>query len=343
MVNTNITTGADKISFVRSQLAPDSLASEMMLAHAFDAKALNYDFSQFRMNFLEAFDNSQTQGSFQWIFQLADTLPSDLSSLGRMRGQSRAAKLATEAVTSLRASSCIHNEQISIEHLRDLIEFQYFVMFLTPQERRVASSLEYKPGDSLLHFASKINQKLKVLPPSFHTVASVLKESSAPAVPVTSTSASSTSACSGITNACSYCSKPGHTWERCFKRRRNVGKSSPTSSSAHSSRYDSTEALPFPSQGQASTQRSRLHRAPSRSPARAMTGPSYRSPSASRSGQSYSNMNLERPPFNCLIHGPSGHPTEECRVILRLQRQHTVTASPSQSNFCPRRFNNDAG
>ena len=123
MVNTNITTGADKISFVRSQLAPDSLASEMMLAHAFDAKALNYDFSQFRMNFLEAFDSTQTQGSFQWIFQLADTLPSDLSSLGRMQSQSRAASLATEVFNSLRAFSCIHSEKMSTEHLKSLPKF----------------------------------------------------------------------------------------------------------------------------------------------------------------------------------------------------------------------------
>ena len=259
-----------------------------------------------------------------------------------MRGQSRAAKLATEALTALRASSCIQNEQISTEHLRSLLEFQYFVMFLTPQERRVASSLDYKPGDSLLHIASQINRKLKVLPPSLQGVASVLKDSSTPSVSVT-TSDSLTSTRSSITNACSYCHKSGHTWERCFKRQRNARKSSPTSSSSHSSRYDLTEALPSHTQGQASSQRSRFTRAPSRSPARSMSGLSYRSPSTSRSGLSQPNLNLERPPFTCLIHGPSGHPSEECRVIQRFQRQHTVTASRPQSNFCPRRFNNDVG
>ena len=343
MVNTNIATGADKISFVRSQLTPDSLASDMMLAHAFDSKALNYDFSQFRKNFLEAFDSTQQQGSFQWIFQLADALPSDLSSLGRMRGQARAATLATEAVTSLRASSCIHNDQISLEHLRSLLEFQYFVMFLTPQERRVASSLDYKPGDSVLNFASKINRKLKVMSPSLQTIASVSTDSSASAVPVTSASVSSTSARSSITYACTFCNKAGHTWERCFRRLRSARKSSPTTSSSHSLRHDSSEALPFSYQGQASSQRSRFSRAPSRSPARSMTGPSYRPRSSSRTGQEYSHMNLECPPFNCLIHGPSGHPTEECRVIQRLQKQHTVTASHSQSNFYPRRPYDDAG
>ena len=257
-----------------------------------------------------------------------------------MRGQSCTAKLATEAITSVRASSCIHNEQISVEHLRSLLEFQYFAMFLTPQERRVASSLDYNPGDSLLHFASKINQKLKVLPPSFQSVASVLKESSAPSVPVTTTSVSLTGTRSSITNACSYCFKPGHTWERCFKRRRRVPKSN--FSSSHSSRYDSHEALPFSSQGQASPQRSRFSRAPSHSPARSMSGLSYRSPSALRSGTSHSNLNLEQPPFHCLIHGPSGHPTEKCRMIQWMQRQHTVTAH-SQSNFRPRRFTDDVG
>lgn len=343
MVNTNITTGADKISFVRSQLVSDSLASDMMLAHAFDPKALNYDFSQFRKNFLEAFDSAQQQGSFQWIFQLADTLPSALSSLGRMRGQPRAAMLATEAVNSLQASSCIQNNQISVEHVRSLLEFQYFVMFLTPQERRAASSLDYKPGDSVLNFASKIHQKLKVMPPSLQTVASVSKEASASAKPATSISNSSTSARSSITYACTYCNKAGHTWERCFRRLRSARKSSPATSSSHLSYDDSFETLPFSSQGQVATQRSRFSRASSRSPARSMTVPSNRPRSCSRNGQGYSHMNLERPPFTCLIHGPSGHPTEECRVILRLQKQQTVTASPPQSNFYQRHHNNDAG
>ena len=343
MVNSSITTGADKISFVRSQLTPDSLASDMMLAHAFDPKALNYDFLQFRTNFLEAFDHTHTQGSFQWIYTMSDALTKDMGNLGRMRGQSRSAQLAAEAITSLRASACIQNDQISVEHLRSLLEFQYFVMFLTPQERRVASSLDYKPGDSLLNFASKINRKLKVLPTSSQAVASVLKEFSAPTVPVTSTSASSTSARSSITNACSYCNKVGHTVERCFRRRRRAGNSFPPSSSSRSSRHDSPEALPSQSQAQASPQRSRFNRAPSRSPARTMPGQSYRAPPFSRSGQSNVHMNLQRPPFNCLIHGPSGHPTEECRAIQRMQRQFTVTAASAQSNFHPRRFNDDAG
>jgi hypothetical protein len=170
-----------------------------------------------------------------------------------------------------------------------------------------------------------------------------VKESSPPALPVTSASASSTSERPSITNACSYCNKPGHRWERCFKRLRSIRKSSPTSSSSHSSHYDLNEALPFSSQGQANSQRSRFNRTPSRSPARSMEGQSYRARSFSRSGQSSTRMNLERPPFTCLIHGPSGHPSEECRVIQRLQRQHTVTLSGTQSNFCPRHFSNDVG
>ena len=331
MVNTNISTGADKMSFVRSQLTPNSLASDMMLAHAFDPKALNHNFDQFRKNFLEAFDSAQTQGSFQWIFQLADTLPSDLSSLGRMRGQSRAATLASEAITSLKASSCINNDTISTEHLRSLLEFQYFIMYLTPQERRVASSLDFKPGDSVLRLASKINQKLKVLPPSCQVVASVTKAS-----PVTSTPASSASERPSITNACSYCNKPGHRWERCFKRLRKVSKSSPISSSSQSSRYDSSEDLPLASQGQASShQRSRFNRSPSRSPARLMKGQSYHSHASSCTGKSSTHMNLERPPFNCLIHGPCSHSSEECRAIRRMQKQQTATVSNTQSNFCP--------
>lgn len=37
----------------------------MMLAYAFDPKVLNYDYAQFKANFLKGFDQTQTRDSFQ--------------------------------------------------------------------------------------------------------------------------------------------------------------------------------------------------------------------------------------------------------------------------------------
>lgn len=63
--NSNITSGVDKISFVRSQLQPGSIAADLMSASAFNPKTLNYDYNAFRANFLQAFSMPQQPDSFQ--------------------------------------------------------------------------------------------------------------------------------------------------------------------------------------------------------------------------------------------------------------------------------------
>lgn len=78
MTNSSISIGADKIYSVRYQLIPNFLTADMMLACAFDPKALNYNNAQFKANFLEAFDHTQTHGYFQWVFRMADALTSNL-------------------------------------------------------------------------------------------------------------------------------------------------------------------------------------------------------------------------------------------------------------------------
>lgn len=61
MVISSICSGADKTSFVRLQLIPDSLAVDTMLACAFDLKFTN-DYAQFKAHFFKAFDHTQTHG-----------------------------------------------------------------------------------------------------------------------------------------------------------------------------------------------------------------------------------------------------------------------------------------
>ena len=48
MCNSNITLDADKIAFIRSNLKPDSLASDMMRASCFNPKLINHDYAVFR-------------------------------------------------------------------------------------------------------------------------------------------------------------------------------------------------------------------------------------------------------------------------------------------------------
>ena len=90
-------------------------------------------------------------------------LATDLGQLGLMCGQPRAAELAAEAIASLKEASWIENGTIPEECLCLLLQFQAFTLFLTPQEHCIASSLDYKYGDTLLDFFFLINHLFLIL------------------------------------------------------------------------------------------------------------------------------------------------------------------------------------
>lgn len=72
--NSNIIKRANNSSFVRSQLATDSLASEMMYATSFTPRFINYDFDMFKGNFLKDIGHSKPHDLLQWILRVANSL-----------------------------------------------------------------------------------------------------------------------------------------------------------------------------------------------------------------------------------------------------------------------------
>ncbi len=59
-----------------------------------------------------------------------------------------------------KSGNWIQNGQISLEKLQVFLEFTSYVNYLTPRIRRVVSTIEIKPTDSLFYFAMKISNKL---------------------------------------------------------------------------------------------------------------------------------------------------------------------------------------
>lgn len=327
MANSCITSDADKISFIRSYLTPGSLASDLMSATAFDPKALNYDYTQFRSNFLKAFGPPQVKDSFQWVHQGAEAFTTQFSQLSYLRAQSRSAQLASIAVDSLKASSWIQNGVVTEEHFRTIIEFMYYINFLNPQERRIASTLEYKQSDSLLDFATKIGTKLRDAPPSPYVASS--SKPDALKQPASFLPHNQTQLRQSSSNICSYCNKIGHRVQRCFLRQRHERAAARSSSSQRPSTLDST-AQQSVSPNTGPSQDAQTHSSRSSSHPKSTT---IRTRSSSRP-RSSSQLSLEPPPKNCLIHGPCNHDSEECYKIKKLQREHTRTpSSSSQSNF----------
>lgn len=55
-----------------------------------------------------------------------------------MRGQARAASIVSEAIESLRATDWFEDSKLSEEKLCLVLEFQNYIVYLTPQEQRIA-------------------------------------------------------------------------------------------------------------------------------------------------------------------------------------------------------------
>ena len=306
IINSHIQSGGDKISFVRSHLVPGSLASELMSAVAFDPQLLNYDYEQFKINFLKIFDVVQTKDSFDWAFTAANCLNDNLGTLDHKRAQARSAQLVRGVVDSLLASSKVQNSMLSVDVFRSMMEFQYYVLMLNPHERRIASTLPHDSDETLLDFSAKVAHKLRDLPTPVVASATDLpspQQSVLAQVPQTSMPQSSRP-------VCTYCQRQGHVYKHCFLRKRRERSASRTS------QYSSQPSAPASFPSQEHTFRTQSHRA--------------RSPS--RHGRNF-NVTLARPPKFCLIHGQSSHSSEECFAIQKLQRQHTVSVSAPQSNF----------
>ena len=305
--NSQINSGADKISFVRSHLVPGSLASELMSATAFDPKVLQFDYDKFKVNFLQIFGVPQPKDNLQWIFEAAQTMSNQSGTVDFRRAQARSAQLANQAVSSLKASNWFVNGTLDEDSFRLILEYIFYIQLLTPAERHTASTLPYTKGESLLDFSSKLAVKLRSQQPAYVAANSIDPPST------TGDASQPLPKQKFNSSVCQYCHKVGHTQQRCFLKQRHERqpRSQPTGSSVKSQ-------APRSDNDNRSRQLSRDHK-PQR----------YRSWSRG-SHTEPSKLALLPPAFYCMIHGNGNHPTEECRTILRLQKEHTVTPP---SNF----------
>lgn len=294
MRNSNVTTNADKISFVRSQLTPNSLASDLMLASHFRPDLLNYDYDKFKLHFLNIFGACQRDDSLQFPFRLAESLTTQLGSVGHLRGQARASEIADDAITALKDKWAV-NGAVPLDKLRTVLEVLFYVQYLTPAERRMASSLTLKPVDSFYDFSTKLSKKLtespKVPPPSAASVAPV----SARAPVSLPTASQQQPQLKRSSRTCSYCSKDGHTSRFCFQKKRDAREGYKTAAPTASTPPKDVSAASSPTKQ-----------------------PVTSSKPAPVAQQSQTSRSLKY----CVVHEHGNHTTDECFSILRLKNQN---------------------
>ncbi len=239
MRNSNITTDSDKIAFVRSSLTFDSLASQMMQASSFTPKLIDCDYLAFRENFLKTFGILQHHASMQWTFHLADPLTCQSGTSNSLRGQTRASNIANEAIDALHKASWFTNGTMAEVRLCSVLEFLCYIQYLPPIERRIASFIDSKPGDSFIDFSAKIAKKLrettKASPmPAVSNTAPVAPIRYQPLAPLT----------------CTYCFRKDHLERNCLSRKRFSAETSTSSDAPVShdsaSRHSNVHQTPLP-------------------------------------------------------------------------------------------------
>ena len=343
MCNSNIRSDVDKIAFVRSQLVPNSLASQLMTASGLDPKLLNNDYSRFRTNFLQIFGVPVNADSFQWVYRFADTLTNNLGNVGHLRAQAVTAQIAAEALESLKTANWIVNDSISVDRLRIILEYLMYVPLLTPQEKRLASSLDFKLDDTIFDFSLQIGKKLNQSPVNVNPVAPFVPSAFPQVAAFLPQTKEPVSQKSQTKRYCTYCKTDGHEISRCFQRKRDSKKSAKASSSSskqtpvvtghHPQQANVTSSSSCCSSScQAASNSSAFQRTPKYCAIHDLCNHSTEECSVILGHKANRTRTMfERPPKHCAIHDWCNHSTEECDFVLEKKRDFVVTHA--QSNF----------
>ena len=174
----------------------------------------------------------------------------------------------------------------------------------------MASTLDFKPDQSLMDFASKLSKRVQESPKAPTVPVAPVQVTNNTALPSPSRTTPESSARQQSTFSpltCTYCGKPGHKVFHCFQRKKQAAKDA-------AKRRASPPAVSKPST--APSQPSSQHTV-------------VQSHSTRDHGVSPAMMSFLAPPQTvpkyCHIHGCSNHVTDECFAIQRLKRNQVTT------------------
>ncbi|MPD03454.1 hypothetical protein E2C01_099094 [Portunus trituberculatus] len=187
------------------------------------------------------------------------------------------------------------------------MEFQYYIQLLNPEERHIASTLQYRKGESLLDFSTKLAVKLRSQLPAYVAATSDSTSASSGVTPKESTKQKTNPV------VCQYCHKTGHILQRCFLKQRHE--------KANAQYHNTASSVKSASRSDHDTRSRQLSRVPKPQHYRSWSRGSH---------SDITKPALLPPPYYCMIHGNCNHPTVECRTIFKLQKEQTVTP---QSTF----------
>jgi len=110
------------MSYIRSNIAPESLAADAMSASGFRSEHIGADYDQISTNFLKTFGSSQHTGDLQWVFCFADSVVNRNNSLNIIRSQAVASTISEDAMLCLKNFTWMTGDSMPSDHFRRLLE-----------------------------------------------------------------------------------------------------------------------------------------------------------------------------------------------------------------------------
>ena len=227
MAHSLITALDDKISFVMSNLEMDSLAHNMMDSSVFAIPIEQKDYDTFRLHFLETFDDCGRDHVIQGLNAVCERLIKSASTKGRLEAQVVASQTVGDLIRIQGEGGWINNSNITEENHRRFLEIFTYLLVLKDRERQATLALDFKPGEDLHVFSKRLQTRLKEggTTSALYAAAAVADTQSASLGQDSGKESYATAVKdSSVVLTCHYCSKPGHTANRCFAKQKDKRK-----------------------------------------------------------------------------------------------------------------------
>ncbi len=144
-LSTQVKEAKEKVGFIRQQLVDGSLPSEMMCSSSFKKPYEDDDYELFLANFLSTFGLGRDDNLICVVCASVDPVTSSLGTKNLFSAQVMGTTLAERDLRALKMGRWVVDCQMSESHLLKYLEFRFYMLALSPAERKVALALTYGP------------------------------------------------------------------------------------------------------------------------------------------------------------------------------------------------------
>ena len=303
----NLTTGSEKIAFLRQYLQSGSLAAQTVLdSNYFDTP--NYE--EFVVALKNTFGRASASNYLGKINDWVDYLHAHGGTQNTIEAQNGASRITNQAVSVLLDQQWITPDEKG--NITKFLEVYHYMMLLGERYRNVSKTVSFEPRERMWDLHPRIMNKLEV---DHAGPQLIIGKVGAPAAEPTSYAAAATTP-SGVTprdtatksKRCTFCQLLGHTASHCFKRRKTKKKANVGGTPGAAA----PTARPTPTSTTPTQQRTSVQAPPA---------PQIQL--------------VSRPERYCKIHNTTSHSLDECYSVNRLSdRLRTARASGTAGTWC---------